>query len=102
MRPQRLDDGAVHVAVANQLASTDRSEGAGVAQRIGQLEAGDDDLEATGFQIGLIVLKVERQLARQNLRVGQGVCQLIAMLTGVGDVGVADADARLTVSHVGD
>ena len=91
-RFERADDGAVDVAVAYELASAGRVGEPDVAQRILELEAGDDDLEALGLDRLVGADDVERQLTGRQLRIGQGVRQHVAVLAAHRLVRVADAD----------
>ena len=66
-----------------------------VAQRIVELEAGDDDLEALGLERLVGADDVERQLTARQLGVGQRVRQHVAVLAAHRLVRVADADLGL-------
>ena len=66
-----------------------------VAQRIVELEAGDDDLEALGLDRLVGADDVERQLTVRQLRIGQGVRQHVTVLAAHRLVRVADADLGL-------
>ena len=94
-RLKRADDGAVHVAVAFELASTLGVGESDVAQRIFELEAGDDDLEAVGLEHLVGADDVERQLATRQVGVRQCVRQLVAVLAGHRLIRVADPDLGL-------
>ena len=63
-----LDDGAVDVAVGDELAAARVAEVTDVAPRIIELEARDDDLEATGLERLVVADDVEGQLAGGQLR----------------------------------
>ena len=94
-RFERADDGAVDVAVAYELASAAGVGAPDVAQRIVELEAGDDDLEALGLDRLVGADDVERQLTVRQLGVGQGVRQHVTVLAAHRLVRVADADLGL-------
>ena len=94
-RFERADDGAVHVAVGRELASAAFVFAADVAQRIVELEAGDDDLEALGLDRLVGADDVERQLTVRLLGLGQGVRQHVTVLAAHCLVRVADPDLGL-------
>ena len=95
--PQRLDDGAIDVALTGERATARRAAAARVARDVGELEARENHLETTGLQllrIERVADDVEREHAGGELGLGQRVGEQIPALTIDCGVGVADADAR--------
>ncbi len=100
---ERLDDGhTVAGLVEDELAPAECSVRAGVATGAEIVEPGQYHLEPAGLE-GLVVPDhVEQELAGRDARIRQRVLEDVAVATGEGHIGVADADPRLgaAVDHV--
>ena len=83
-----------------EVASAGLPERADVAQRVHEVEAGDDDLDVLRCERLVIADDVERQVAGREEGVRERVGQHVAVLAGVGHCRVTDADpCHVSLGH---